>query len=198
MYGDILMKRITILLLAVFAAVGIASAQSDWKLDKAHSSITFTVKHMIISNVTGSFKDYAITMKSAKDDFSDATVQSTIKVGSLNTDNDRRDNHLRSDDFFNAEKYPEINFKSTSFEKLSDTKYKITGDMTIRDVTKNVTFDTVLNGTLKTTRGVLSAWKATTTINRFDYNLKWNKTIETGGLIAGQDVIITLNLELNR
>jgi polyisoprenoid-binding protein YceI len=192
------MKRITILLLAVFAAVGIASAQSDWKLDKAHSSITFTVKHMIISNVTGSFKDYAITMKSAKDDFSDATVQSTIKVGSLSTDNDKRDAHLKSDDFFNAEKYPEINFKSTSFEKLSDTKYKITGDMTIRDVTKNVTFDTVLNGTLKTTRGVLSAWKATTTINRFDYNLKWNKTIETGGLIAGQDVIITLNLELNR
>jgi polyisoprenoid-binding protein YceI len=191
-------KRITILLLAAFAAVGFVSAQSDWKLDKAHSSITFTVKHMVISNVTGSFKDFAVTLKSAKDDFSDATVQSTIKVASLSTDNDRRDAHLKSDDFFNAEKYPEINFKSTSFEKLSDTKYKITGDLTIRDVTKNVTFDAVLNGTLKTTHGVLSAWKATTTINRFDYNLKWNKTIETGGLIAGQDVIITLNLELNR
>jgi polyisoprenoid-binding protein YceI len=198
MYGDLLMKRITILLLAVFAAVGFASAQSDWKLDKVHSSITFTVKHMLISNVTGSFKDFAITMKSAKDDFSDATVQSTIKVASLSTDNDMRDNHLRSDDFFNAEKYPEINFKSTSFEKLSDTKYKITGDLTIRDVTKNVTFDAVLNGTLKTNRGVLSAWKATTSINRFDYNLKWNKTIETGGLIVGQDVTITLNLELNK
>jgi polyisoprenoid-binding protein YceI len=153
---------------------------------------------MLISNVTGSFKDFAITMKSAKDDFSDATVQSTIKVGSLSTDNDKRDAHLKSDDFFNAEKYPEINFKSTSFEKLSETKYKITGDLTIRDVTKNVTFDVVLNGTLKTTHGVLSAWKATTTINRFDYNLKWNKTIETGGLIVGQDVIITLNLELNK
>lgn len=192
------MKRITILLLAAFAAVGFVSAQSDWKLDKAHSSITFTVKHMVISNVTGSFKDFAVTLKSAKDDFSDATVQSTIKVASLSTDNDRRDAHLKSDDFFNAEKYPEINFKSTSFEKLSDTKYKITGDLTIRDVTKNVTFDVVLNGTLKTTHGVLSAWKATTTINRFDYNLKWNKTIETGGLIVGQDVIITLNLELNK
>ena len=192
------MKRITILLLAVFAAVGFASAQSDWKLDKTHSSITFTVKHMVISNVTGSFKDFAITLKAAKDDFSDATVQSSIKVGSLSTDNGMRDNHLKSDDFFNAEKYPEINFKSTSFEKLSDTKYKITGDLTIRDVTKNVTFDAVLNGTLKTNRGLLSAWNATTTINRFDYNLKWNKTIESGGLIAGQDVTITLNLELNK
>ena len=192
------MKRITILLLAVFAAVGFASAQSDWKLDKTHSSITFTVKHMVISNVTGSFKDFAITLKAAKDDFSDATVQSSIKVGSLSTDNGMRDNHLKSDDFFNAEKYPEINFKSTSFEKLSETKYKITGDLTIRDVTKNVTFDAVLNGTLKTNRGLLSAWNATTTINRFDYNLKWNKTIESGGLIAGQDVTITLNLELNK
>ena len=192
------MKKISILLLAAFAAIGFASAQTDWKLDKVHSSITFTVKHMVISNVTGSFKDFAITMKSAKDDFSDATVQSTIKVASLSTDNNMRDNHLKSDDFFNAEKYPEINFKSTSFEKLSDTKYKITGDLTIRDVTKNVTFDAVLNGTLKTNRGVLSAWKATTTINRFDYSLKWNKTIESGGLIVGQDVTITLNLELNK
>jgi polyisoprenoid-binding protein YceI len=192
------MKRTTMILLAAFAAFGLASAQSDWKLDKVHSSITFTVKHMVISSVTGSFKDFAITMKSAKDDFSDATVQSTIKVGSLSTDNNNRDTHLKSDDFFNAEKYPEINFKSTSFEKLGDSKYKITGDLTIRDVTKNVTFDAVLNGTLKTDHGVLSAWKATTTINRFDYNLKWSKTLETGGLIVGQDVIITLNLELNK
>jgi polyisoprenoid-binding protein YceI len=190
------MNRTTKIFFTALAVFGIATAQSEWRLDKAHSSITFTVQHMVISSVTGSFKDFAITLKSAKNDFSDATVQSTIKVASLSTDNDRRDNHLRSDDFFNAEKYPEINFKSTSFEKLSDTKYKITGDLTIRDVTKNVTFDAVLNGTLKTDRGMLSAWKATTTINRFDYNLKWNKTIETGGLIVGQDVIITLNLEL--
>ena len=153
---------------------------------------------MVISEVIGSFKDFTIVLKSAKDDFSDAEVQSTIKVASLSTDNAMRDGHLKSDDFFNAEKFPEINFKSTSFEKLSDNKYKISGDLTIRDVTKSVTFDAILSGTLKTDRGVLSAWKATTTINRFDYNLKWNKTLETGGLIVGQDVIITLNLELNK
>ena len=192
------MKRITMILLTFFIAMGFASAQSDWKLDKAHSSITFTVRHMVISEVAGSFKDFSITLKSAKDDFSDAEVQSTIKVGSISTDNAMRDNHLKSDDFFNAEKFPEINFKSTSFEKLSDNKYKITGDLTIRDVIKNVTFDAVLNGTLKTDRGVLSAWKATTTINRFDYNLKWSKTLETGGLMVGQDVTITMNLELNK
>ena len=192
------MKRTTSVLIAMLVATAFVSAQSNWKLDKAHSSITFTVRHMVISEVTGSFKDFTVALKSAKDDFSDAEVQSTIKVGSLSTDNAMRDGHLKSDDFFNAEKYPEINFKSTSFEKLGDNKYKVTGDLTIRDVTKNVTFDATLNGTLKTERGVLSAWKATTTINRFDYNLKWSKSLETGGLIVGQDVIITLNLELNK
>ena len=192
------MKKTTIILLTIFIATAFAPAQSVWKLDKVHSSITFTVKHMVISEVTGSFKDFTIALKSEKDDFSNAEVQSTIKVGSLSTDNTMRDNHLKSDDFFNAEKFPEINFKSTSFEKLGDNKYKITGDLTIRDVTKNVTFDATLNGTLKTDRGMLSAWKATTTINRFDYNLKWSKTLETGGLMVGQDVIITLNLELNK
>jgi len=192
------MKRTTSLLISMLVATAFVSAQSNWKLDKAHSSITFTVRHMVISEVTGSFKDFTVALNSAKDDFSDADVQSTIKVGSLSTDNAMRDGHLKSDDFFNAEKFPEINFKSTSFEKLGDNKYKITGDLTIRDVTKNVTFDATLNGTLKTERGVLAAWKATTTINRFDYNLKWSKSLETGGLIVGQDVIITLNLELNK
>ena len=192
------MKKTTSVIIAMLVATAFVSAQSNWKLDKAHSSITFTVRHMVISEVTGSFKDFTVALKSSKDDFSDAEVQSTIKVGSLSTDNAMRDGHLKSDDFFNADKFPEINFKSTSFEKLGENKYKITGDLTIRDVTKNVTFDATLNGTLKTERGVLSAWKATTTINRFDYNLKWNKTLETGGLMVGQDVIITLNLELNK
>jgi polyisoprenoid-binding protein YceI len=192
------MKRTTSVLIAMLVATAFVSAQTNWKLDNAHSSITFTIRHMVISEVTGSFKDFTVALKSSKDDFSDAEVQSTIKVGSLSTDNAMRDGHLKSDDFFNADKFPEINFKSTSFEKLGENKYKITGDLTIRDVTKNVTFDATLNGTLKTERGVLSAWKATTTINRFDYNLKWNKTLETGGLMVGQDVIITLNLELNK
>jgi polyisoprenoid-binding protein YceI len=192
------MKKIVFAILAVLAATGFVSAQSEWKLDKAHSSVTFSVRHMVISEVTGSFKDFTVVLKSAKDDFSDAEVQSTIKVGSISTDNANRDNHLKSDDFFNAEKFPEINFKSTSFEKLGDNKYKITGDLTMRDVTKNVTFDAVLNGTMKTQRGMLAAWKAVATINRFDYNLKWSKTLETGGLMVGQDVTITLNLELNK
>ncbi|MGD0589384.1 MAG: YceI family protein [Bacteroidota bacterium] len=192
------MKRVAVVLFAIFAVTALVTAQSGWKLDKVHSSITFSVKHMVISSVSGNFKDFSVVLKSEKEDFSDATVEGIIQVASINTENDNRDKHLKSDDFFNAEKFPEIKFKSTKFEKLSDNKYKITGNLTMRDVTKEVTFDAVLNGTLKTDKGLLSAWKATTTINRFDYNLKWSKTAETGGLIVGQDVTITLNLELNK
>jgi polyisoprenoid-binding protein YceI len=192
------MKKMIFVFLAIFSLTTIGTAQSEWKFDKVHSSVTFSIRHMVISSVTGSFKDFSIVLKSDKEDFSDAMVMGTIQVASISTDNDYRDKHLKSDDFFNAEKFPEIKFKSTKFEKLDDNKYKITGDLTIRDVTKEVTFDAILNGTLKTEKGLLSAWKATTTINRFDYNLKWNKTIESGGLIVGQDVTITLNLELNK
>jgi polyisoprenoid-binding protein YceI len=192
------MKRLLVVFFAIVAVTAFVIAQSEWKFDKVHSSVTFSVRHMVISEVSGNFKDFSVVLKSEKEDFSDATVESTIQVASISTDNDYRDKHLKSDDFFNAEKFPEIKFKSTKFEKLNDNKYKITGDLTMRDVTKQVTFDVVLNGTLKTDKGLLSAWKATTMINRFDYNLKWNKTIETGGLMVGQDVAITLNLELNK
>jgi polyisoprenoid-binding protein YceI len=192
------MKRLVVVFFAIFAVTAFVTAQSEWKFDKVHSSVTFSVRHMVISNVSGNFKDFLVVLKSENEDFSDATVEGTIQVASISTDNDNRDKHLKSDDFFNAEKFPEIKFKSTKFEKLDDNKYKITGNLTMRDVTKEVIFDAVLNGTLKTDKGLLSAWKATTTVNRFDYNLKWSKTVETGGLIVGQDVTITLNLELSK
>lgn len=192
------MKRFSFTFMAIVFIFLIGMAQPNWTLDKVHSSIAFSISHMVISHVTGNFKDFSITLNSTKDDFTDAAVEATIKVASINTDNTMRDNHLKSDDFFNAEKFPEIHFKSTLFEKVGDTKYKITGDLTIRDVTKKVTFDAVFNGTIKTPQSLLAAWTATTTINRFDYNLKWNKTVETGGLIVGQDVTVTLNLEFDK
>jgi polyisoprenoid-binding protein YceI len=153
---------------------------------------------MVISEVTGYFKEYDIQVNAAKDDFTDATIAATLKVASINTDNERRDGHLKSDDFFSSEKFPDITFKSASVEKTGENIYKIHGNLTIRDVTKSVTFDAVHRGTIKTSRGTVSAWKATLEINRFDYNLKWNRTIETGGLVAGETVTITLNLELQK
>jgi polyisoprenoid-binding protein YceI len=193
------MKRFFQLAAALLAVSSLALSQSGWKLDKNHSSIGFSVKHLVISTVSGNFKDFDITLTTAKDDFSDAAVQAVIKMASINTDNTARDNHLKSDDFFNAEKFPEIKFTSTSFEKVGEGKYKITGDLTIRDVTKKVVFDAVYNGSIKTPWGnTAMSWTAATVINRFDYNLKWNKALESGGLIAGQDVTITINLEMDK
>jgi polyisoprenoid-binding protein YceI len=185
--------------LIVLGAGALMAQKPGWRLDKAHSSIGFSVRHMVISEVTGNFKDFDINFTSTKDDYSDAVVDASIKVASISTDNDRRDEHLKTDDFFNAEKFPLIKFKSTLFEKVGDNKYKITGDLTIRDVTKTVTFDAVYNGTINAPWGAtVSSWKATLAVNRFDYGLKWNKTIDTGGLIAGDTVNITMNLELNK
>jgi polyisoprenoid-binding protein YceI len=193
------MKKIFAVVLALVAMTSLMAAQSEWKLDKAHSSVSFSIKHMVISSVTGGFKDFDITFKSSKEDFSDASVEGVIKVASINTENDRRDKHLKSDDFFNAEKFPEIKFKSKSFVKTADGKYKITGDLTIRDVTKEVTFEADYNGSVKSPWGTtMHSWTVTLTLNRFDYNLKWSQTVETGGLIAGQDVTITMNIELNK
>jgi len=190
--------RILFLMASLVASLGFAQ-KTGWNLDKAHSSIGFSIKHMVISDVTGNFKDYDVSFKSEKSDFTDATVDASIKVASINTDNDKRDAHLRTDDFFNAEKFPLITFKSTSFEKVGENKYKITGDLTIRDVTKKVTFDATYNGSIKAPWGAtIYSWKAVLSINRFDYGLKWNKAIEAGGLIAGDTVNITLNLELNK
>lgn len=175
-----------------------AAAQTGWTLDKSHSGIKFSVRHMVISDVEGSFKDFDVTFKAEKDDFTDAVIEATIQTASIDTDNERRDAHLKSDDFFNAEKYPTITFKSSKFEKTGATTYKIHGDLTIRDVTKPVTFDAVLGGTQKTQRGTVSGWKATLTINRFDYNLKWDRAIETGGLVVGPDVTITVNAQIRK
>jgi polyisoprenoid-binding protein YceI len=189
----------SLLFITVLAVSSLFAQKAGWNLDKAHSSIGFSIKHMVISEVTGNFKDFDVSFKSTKSDFTDASVDAAIKVASINTDNEKRDGHLKTDDFFNAEKFPVITFKSTSFEKVGDNKYKITGDLTIRDVTKKVTFDATYNGSIKAPWGAqIYSWKATISINRFDYGLKWNKAIEAGGLIAGDTVNITLNLELNK
>jgi len=183
----------SILVLVSSAAFGQGTA---WRMDPAHSKVEFGVKHMVISEVTGIFKEFDATLSSSKPDFTDAVFSANIKTASVSTDNTMRDNHLRSDDFLNAEKYPAITFKSTRVEKTGDDSYKVYGDLTIRDVTKPVILDTKLNGVIKDPMGNQRAgFTATTSINRFDYGVKWNRAIETGGLIAGDKVTITLNME---
>jgi polyisoprenoid-binding protein YceI len=184
-----------------FALLGsIGSAQATvWKQDNAHSRVTFAVTHMVISEVTGDFKNFDVTLTQGKDDFSGSTLEATLKTASINTENEMRDKHLRSDDFLNAEKYPAITFKSTSFEKTGENTFKITGTLTIRDVAKPVVLDAKYLGQAADGFGNQKAgFKATGSINRFDYGVKWNKAIEAGGLIVSDKVELTFLMELQK
>lgn len=189
------MKKLLIVL-ALVASQFAVKAQTKWILDRAHSNAKFTVEHLVISEVDGSFKSFNGNVTSAKPDFTDAAVDFTIDVNSIDTENEQRDGHLKGDDFFNAEKYPKMTFKSTSFKKNSGNKYELKGNLTIRDVTKPATFSVVYGGTTKDGYGNTKAgFKATTSINRFDYGLKWNALTEAGGATVGKDVQIKMNLE---
>jgi len=160
-----------------------ASAETTWKLDNAHSAVKFSVTHMVIAEVPGNFREFDVTFtQKGSTDFAGSSLAATIKTASINTDNEGRDKHLRSDDFFNAEKFPAITFKSTSFEKTGTDTYIIKGELTIRDVTKPVVLTGRYTGTVKDPWGNTKiGFKATTAINRFDYGLKWNKALEAGG-----------------
>lgn len=171
-------------------------AQKIWNVDNAHSSVKFSVTHLIISEVEGTFKTYGGSISAAKEDFSDAQINFTVDVNSINTDNSMRDDHLKSDDFFNAKDYPKMSFVSTSFSKKSGNKYVLEGNLTIRNVTKKVKFDVTYGGTAKDGYGNTKAgFKAQTSINRFDYGLKWNALTEAGGTTVGKEVSIILNLQ---
>ena len=189
------MKKILALAIAAFLTTSIF-AQTKWNVDPVHSTLKFSVTHLVISEVEGNFKKFDGSFTSSKPDFTDASIRFNIDVNSINTDNDMRDKHLKSDDFFNAEKYPQMTFQSTSFKKVSANKYALYGNMTIRNVTKPVKFDVTYGGTAKDGYGNTKAgFKATTVINRFDYDLKWNALTEAGGATVGKDITINMNLE---
>jgi polyisoprenoid-binding protein YceI len=191
------MKKIFFAIFALVLYVSLAGAQTTWKSDPAHSKVSFSVRHMVISEVTGSFTDFDATLIQTKDDFSDSKLTATIKSNSINTDNDGRDKHLRSADFFNVEKYPEITFVSKSFTKKGKDKYKVAGDLTMLGLTKPVALDVKFNGQVNDMTGNTKAgFKATTKVNRKDFGIVWNKTLEAGGLLVGEDVDVTINVEM--
>lgn len=167
-----------------------------WKLDRVHSSVKFAVTHMLISEVEGKFSTFDGSLKSARPDFTDAVIHFTVDVLSIDTDDDNRDKHLKSADFLNAEDYPQMQFKSTKFTKQDDNRYLLEGDLTIRGITKRTNFNVILGGQTTDSQGrVHAGFKANTYINRFDYNLKWDKKTESGGMVVDKMVNVTLNLE---
>jgi len=191
------MYKINFLVLFLIISFSASFAQTtSWKFDNAHTQIKFTVKHLVISEVTGNFKKFDGTVTTNGNDFSTAKIDFTAETNSIFTDNEKRDNHLKSDDFFNAEKYPQLKFVGKSMKKAGKDKYKLTGDLTIRDVTKSVSLDVVFNGTTNAFGSTRAGFKLTGTINRFDYNLKWNTLIETGSAVVSKDVTITCDVEL--
>lgn len=188
------MKNFTSLVLAI-ATVYTLNAQTTWSLDKSHTSVGFVTTHMTISEVEGEFQEFDGTVVSNGEDFAGSTVEFTAQVGSITTNNDRRDGHLKSDDFFNAEMYPELKFSGNIIKEGDD--HFLVGDLTIRDVTKPIKFDVKYGGQVPGRNGQKAGFKVTGTIDRFEYGLKWNAAMEAGGLMVGKDVEIVCRIELN-
>jgi polyisoprenoid-binding protein YceI len=195
--GNPTMKH-SVIIIALLIAMTVGSfAQTQWKVDTYHSNVKFSVSHLVISDVEGSFKVYSGSLISSGGDFQDASIDFSVDVNSIDTDNEMRDKHLRSDDFFNAEKFPAMTFESVSWKSTNGRDFILEGNLTIRDVTRPVVFNVVLGGSTKDGYGNTKAgFKATATINRLDFGLKWNAVTEAGAAVVGRDVAITLNLEL--
>ncbi len=192
------MIKLLLSILFVLTISMTAFAQNtQWEFDKAHTNIGFSIAHLVISDVTGRFTDFDGSFTSGAVDFSDSQVNIVIKTASINTDNEKRDNHLRSKDFFDAENKPEIIFKSTSFKKIDNKKYKIAGKLSMNGVTRDIVLDGTFKGLIKDPwGGTRAGFKATTTLDRYDYDLTYNSALETGGFLIGKTVEIEINVEL--
>lgn len=171
-----------------------AYAQQTYTVDKAHAKVGFTVTHLMLSEVDGNFKNFDAKITATKPDLSDAVFEMTADVNSIDTDNERRDTHLKSPDFFDAAKFPTLTFKSNSFKKVDGKKYKITGDLTMHGVTKPVTLDAVLTGpvVMENPRGKQekAGLKVNGTLNRMDFGVG-----KSGGAVVSEEVEIKANAE---
>jgi polyisoprenoid-binding protein YceI len=193
------MKTATLaLLLASFGLLAPAVAQADtWEADAAHSHVGFSVRHMMISNVKGEFGDYTVTVKGDPKDVARAALEVVIKTASINTKSEARDKHLKSPDFFDVAKYPTIKFKSKKIKKAGDG-LEVLGTLTIRNVSKDLTLKVAsLTAPAKDPWGMtrLGA-EASLVISRKDFGLKWNKALEAGGVLVGDEVKIGIEIEL--
>jgi len=188
------MLRLTQMLLIVLLSLSISFA-TDYKVDKSHSKVGFAVTHMVVATVTGKFNDYDVNFTFDEDDLNNSSVNAKIKIASVDTENEKRDNHLRSDDFFNAEKYPEMSFVSSTVEKTKDG-YVAQGELTIRDVTKAIALPFIVKGPVKDKWGnTRIGVSASLTINRQDFDVTWNDTLDSGGLVVSDEVEVIIDAE---
>lgn len=172
-------------------------ATTKWVLDPTHSDLGFKIKHLMITNVTGQFTKFDVSATSEDDDFDSLEITAAIDVASINTNNEQRDVHLRTGDFFETEKYPQIFFKSTAINKISDDELELTGDLTIKGITKPVKLAVEYSGIIKDPYGQSKAgFSFTTKIHRKDWGVNFNAALETGGVMLGEDVKVNGEIQL--
>jgi len=188
-------KRLLIFIVATMTIAAGTQAEM-WTIDAVHSSMSFSVSHLVISKIKGNFNDFEGMIHFDGKNLASGTVEMLAKITSIDTDDEKRDAHLQSPEFFDAEKYSTMSFKSKSVIAGSGKEFKLVGDLTMKDVTKEVTFDCEFNGVGGDPWGNTRAgFSAEATINRQDFGVNWNKTLDSGGLMVGNDVKITLDLE---
>jgi polyisoprenoid-binding protein YceI len=191
------MKRILFFIAAMQGMFAASAQQTVWNLDKSHSSINFSIDHLMISQTKGEFADYTMNVKADKSDFSDVVFDLTIQVNSINTKDQARDKHLLSADFFDAPQYTTITFKGKKFVKVKENEYVVIGDLTMHGVTKQITLMAKFGGVVKDPWGGIRAgitvWGE---IDRYDFGLKYNSVLEAGGAAIGQKVSINCSIEL--
>jgi polyisoprenoid-binding protein YceI len=191
------MRKRLLLAPALLLITAIAAHGETWNIDQSNSSIGFIAKHMVIASVRGQFDSYDGSVMFDGINPENGSAEVTIDVKSIDTNNERRDNHLRSSDFFEADKYPTITFKSTKITKTDENQFEMTGDLTIKGITKPVTFDCVFNGVIIDSRGNTRAgFDATGTIKRHDYNIAWDNKLKDGSFVVGENINIDIHTEL--
>ncbi len=191
------MKKTLSIIAAALLSTASFAQNTVWNSDQGHSSVAFAVDHMVISETTGQFGEYAVVAKADKDDFSDAQFEVTIQMNSIDTRDEKRDGHLKNGDFFDVEKFPTMTFKSTKMKKGKGKNYKLHGDLTLKGVTKAVVFDAKFGGIITDPWGNTRAGiKITGEIDRQDYGVTYNSVMDSGGLAVGNEVRIETSLEL--
>lgn len=171
--------------------------KTNWTIDPSHSEITFKVKHLVISTVTGSFSKYDVKAETEGDDFTTAKILFSADINSISTGNEQRDGHLKSGDFFDAENHPLLTFVSTGVTKSGDDTYKMNGDLTMRGTTRPVELNVEFGGTIKDPWGNLRAgFEVSGKMNRKEFGLHWSAATETGGLVVSDEVKLVCHVEL--